>query len=469
MASAPISTIRARLLAWADEVFGMDLRAIALFRIGLGLILLLDLVDRSQDLIAHYTDLGALPRAVVPSAQGRLSLHMMSGEGWFQAALLAAAGLASLGLLFGFHTRLMLVAAWVLNFSIQTRNPMVLYGGDIVLRVLLFWALFLPLGELWSLDARRRRPRGARALHMGTAAFVVQIALIYITTAVLKTGDDWRNGTAVWYTLQIDHFTSPFGRQFLAFPGLLEVLTHAVFWFETVGPWLLLVPRWWVRVPVVLGFIGMHLSFEVFMEIGLFPWISALGWIPLLPRQAWDRLRLPTLEGGTLGASRLTQGVAVVALAYVTWWNLGSMSPKQFGVTGHWRTPARVLRIDQYWDMFAPEPLKDDGWFIVAGEREDGQLDDVLHGGPVTWAKPYDVANLYRNERWRKYMRNLWNRKYARLRDPYLHWRCREWNAHAADHARLVRVSLYYMREDSPPPGQTATSRKILLRTIDCE
>lgn len=457
-----------RARALYDRVFGMDLRALALFRISLGILLLIDLADRSRDVVAHYADGGALPRAVVPSADGRLSFHMMSGDPIFQQGMMLLAALFALGLLLGYRTRLCVFASWVLNFSLQTRNPLVLYGGDIVLREILFWSNFLPLGRVYAVDARDAAP-AARVSTVGTAAYLVQIALIYITTVLLKSGADWHNGTAVWYALQIDHFTSPLGRELLAFPRALSVLTYLVYWFEALGPWLLLVPRWWVRLPVVLGFMGMHLSFEAFMEIGLFPWISAASWLPLLPAEALDRLRLRRLDGATLRASPLVQGVAAVALLYVTWWNLGSVYPKVFSVKGDWRVPARVLRLDQYWDMFAPAPLKDDGWFILVGARKDGKEDDVLHGGPVTWAKPYNIAQNYKNERWRKYMRNLWNKKYASLRDPYLRWLCRSWNRNATEGAKLTKITMYYMVERSPAPGETAKVEKVRLRTLECK
>lgn len=48
-------------------MFGMDYRSLALLRFGLGLTMFGDLWDRSSDLGAHYTDLGApLPIGVLP-------------------------------------------------------------------------------------------------------------------------------------------------------------------------------------------------------------------------------------------------------------------------------------------------------------------------------------------------------------------------------------------------------------------
>src|ERR1043166_8836327 len=42
--------------------FAIDLRSLALFRIVLGLLILMDLFIRTQDLRVHYTDAGMFPR-----------------------------------------------------------------------------------------------------------------------------------------------------------------------------------------------------------------------------------------------------------------------------------------------------------------------------------------------------------------------------------------------------------------------
>ena len=53
----------------------------------------------------------------------------------------------------GYRARLATIACWFLVMSIHNRNPMILSAGDILLRLLLFWAMFLPLGARYSVDA----------------------------------------------------------------------------------------------------------------------------------------------------------------------------------------------------------------------------------------------------------------------------------------------------------------------------
>ena len=44
---------------------------------------------------------------------------------------------------------------WFMTTSLQTRNYFVGHSGDTYLRLMLFWAIFMPLGEHFSLDRIR--------------------------------------------------------------------------------------------------------------------------------------------------------------------------------------------------------------------------------------------------------------------------------------------------------------------------
>ncbi|MEX2215004.1 MAG: hypothetical protein WD768_12795, partial [Phycisphaeraceae bacterium] len=139
-----------------EPPFAIDRRALAAFRIAIALILLMDLLIRSGSVVEHYSDGGILPRSQwVQQNKGtaRWSLHAMNGEPAFQRALMIAAALAAGAMLVGWKTRGAVALAWLLTHSIQMRNPMINNGGDILLRGMLLWAVFLPLGSRWSIDA----------------------------------------------------------------------------------------------------------------------------------------------------------------------------------------------------------------------------------------------------------------------------------------------------------------------------
>ena len=141
-----------------ETFFSVDLRALALFRIGLGLIVSGDALDRCRSLML-LTDEGPSPRALLESLGGWPSLHGFSGGTGVTSALLAAQALVGLALAAGVVTRVAAVCSFLLVASVQHRAPLGPFAGDNLLRALLFWSLFLPLGARLSIDARGdRRP-----------------------------------------------------------------------------------------------------------------------------------------------------------------------------------------------------------------------------------------------------------------------------------------------------------------------
>ena len=115
-----------------DNPFTLDLRALALLRIGLGAILLADLVIRAPDLAVWLSDRGVFSREASIDFNGtwRWSLYWLNGEPiWAGFLMLLAAAFAFL-LIFGVRTRFVSVMSFVLLLSLHNRNPLLLQGGD---------------------------------------------------------------------------------------------------------------------------------------------------------------------------------------------------------------------------------------------------------------------------------------------------------------------------------------------------
>lgn len=285
-------------LASIKTIFGIDLRTLALFRVLLSLWILIDLFMRARDLVAHYTDAGVMPRTVQMEHLHitTWSVHLANGSAWFQALLFILAGLVALALLVGWRTRLMTVLSWALLLSLQNRNTFILSGEDNLALILLFWAMFLPLGARYSIDAALSRssnnPNNAYCT-LATAALLLQGMSMYFFSAVLKTHPIWtQDGTAVFYALQLDYLVTPLSLWFRQFEGLLTGLTYYVYVLELVGPILIFSPLFHrtFRTLLMLAFITMHLAFALFLEIGFFPFISIIMNLTFMPGWMWDRL-----------------------------------------------------------------------------------------------------------------------------------------------------------------------------------
>ncbi|MDY6782678.1 MAG: hypothetical protein SW833_09065 [Cyanobacteriota bacterium] len=280
-------------------IFGLDLRSLAVFRIGLALAVIAEVVTRSRALEAHYTDSGVLPRTVLIDQLLRpwyWSIHLISGQPAVQAFLfLLAIGLA-ICLLVGYHTRLVTIATWALIISVQNRNPVLSFAGDHVLRAVLFWAMFLPLGACYSIDSALNsssQPLPKRIFSGATIAFIIQLCFIYIWSAAFKTKSDlwWPTGDAVYYSLSYDQYTTHFGQFLLSFPNsFLRVLTFAALGFEWVGPLLLFIPFYnnFLRIIAIVSFVLLHIGFELCFDIGVLSYLSIVNWLCLIPSIVWD-------------------------------------------------------------------------------------------------------------------------------------------------------------------------------------
>ncbi|UPV76502.1 HTTM domain-containing protein (plasmid) [Halorussus limi] len=476
--------------------FGVDPRALAALRVSLGLLLLTDLYLRSRDLVAFYTDAGVLPRSVLREQFGGIalvSIHARFGSPWAVGLLFLVAGAFAVALAVGYRTRLATVVSFVLVVSLHARNPVLLNGGDSMLRRLLLWGAFLPLGRRWSVDALRRARDGARretersgrVASVASAALLLQVVLVYTTNAVYKLrGELWVSGEAILYVFNLDQLTVGLGETLAQYPALLRAFDRVWLGLLVTSVGLLLLTGW-ARAAFAALFVGMHLGMALTMRITVFPLLSIAGLIPFLPGVFWDaagaRVResrlgewldetdaparvaaaLPNVRrrvpGGVrrLGrwASRARPPVVGGLLALVLVWNAAAL--------GYVALPEDVSSAadpEEYrWDMFAPEPRTTDGWYVVPGRLESGERADVFHRRAVRWDEPPDVAASYRNVRWFKYMMDLRASAAEPLRPHFADYLCERWNATHEDD--VERVALYYVEQPVRLDGPDPTNR----------
>jgi predicted DCC family thiol-disulfide oxidoreductase YuxK len=590
--------LRDRLL----EGFALDLRTLALFRAALAAVILVDLALRAFNLEALYTDFGVLPRSEAVGAAGpyRIDLFLFDGQAWTAALLFIIEGFAALCLFFGHRTRLALLACLVLHASLVNRNPLVLIGGDNLVCCLLFWSLFLPVSARWSMDAALSTtppPQDNRHLSFAGAALVLQVLSVYFFSALLKRGVEWwPGGTAIYYAMSLDSYSSALGQWLLNFPHLLQGLSWYVWVLELVALPLALSPVFNrpLRFAVMLMLMAMHTGFLLCMEIMPFPLMSLAsltvlcgGWVwdalgrrhaarnpgavriyydrdcafclksclvlreflmlrdaTIAPAQdtprakalleanyswvvidtddqaylkwpaftvlvrrsplagwKWPLLRMPLWlrpgnavydfvgrHRGALGqvtswlwprrdvrfeSGRVAQRIALAFLLMVGAWNglnlLRPALPRWAQITERvLMPPLYFTRTDQIWDMFAPYPLKEDGWFVVPARLRDGSEIDLRRAAPVDYAKPGSVADAFGDLRWKTYLMHLWSQTYSTHRLFYGRYLCRSWNRTRDRDHQLMTFKIEYMLERTPPPGITPTVERQVLWRHEC-
>lgn len=284
-----------------EGFLAIDLRTLAFVRVLTGVVIIIDLISRARDLTVFYTDEGVVPRSLLYSGSAKwlFTVFGIGGSWEFVSFLFILTGIFALLLAYGYKTRLMTILTWVMIMSLQNRNPLVCYGGDSVLRMLLFWGMFVPWGAKYSIDSLRygfnrlsdHLPQ--KVFTVGTAGMALQVLYIYLFTALFKNGPEWHSeGTAVYYALAIDELASRFNYLGRMLPmEVLKALNWSVLAWEWIGPFLVAWPNWRVRVFGIIGFIALQAGFNFFMVLGLFPVFSTVAILVFVPSEVWDRLR----------------------------------------------------------------------------------------------------------------------------------------------------------------------------------
>lgn len=470
---------------WWQVVFGCDLRSLAVFRIMLGLLVLLDVGLRWPDIEALYSDSGFFTRELADEyyaqtagagwSQAIWSVYSFRGDVRFVTGLFVVQGLAGLALALGAATRGATVLAWVLVASAQVRNPIVITSGDMLLKLMLFWSMFLPLGRLWSLDALRRGHTVAKEQALwrcsfATAGLILQVIIMYFFTGVAKFNSIWFEGVAMDFVWRLDIFANSWGKYLVQFSALSQFVAWATLFIELIGIWLLLIPwkNWMWRLLVMAAYWAFHLGIAATMTIGLFPLICMVAWLPLWPAEGWRRRTSPNIAAAPVSESAFHRWTAVVGnlvcaamIGLMICWNLYNMNapwtkslmPKPLHYVGHWTA------FYQHFQMFGVPP-KVNPWFVFEAKLNDQQpnvpattLDIFCTDGILNYQKPPLVRDTLPGHNWRRLLQNMLHQDLAYLRQPLLDYAVRKWNARNTEtNQRQVRSAelFCYMQELGP-------------------
>ncbi|MDB5986728.1 MAG: hypothetical protein JWR16_1781 [Nevskia sp.] len=312
-------------------------------------------------------------------------------------------------------------------------------------------------GWVWdALDRRKQRREDARGkqplriYYDRDCGFCLKSCLLYQTFLILPRvqiapAQDTPRAKALleanYSWVVIDHDD----RAYLKWPAFVQLLKRSplFFWlgFLLQGSWAVPPGNW------CYDFVGRHR--------GAFG--AATGALMPYHQRRFD----------TGIVAQVLAGIAVVA---VFTWNLCTAHLLIRPIYAFLTPPFRVLRLDQLWDMFAPFPSKEDGWFVIPGELLDGTQVDVYHPerDGVSYDKPEYVVHEWPNIRWHKYMERIWSAEYSSNRLYYGRYLCRSWNASHAGAKQLKTFRIVYMLELSVPHGETPHVEQRVLWNHEC-
>jgi hypothetical protein len=408
---------------------------------------------------------------------GYFSLFQFSDTYIFALIVFILTGVVYLFLLAGYKTKLFTCLAWFLLTSLQNRNTLILQGGDDLLRLILFWAMFLPWGNFYSVDSMRQQTqyhKRKKVLSVATHGYVLLLFSVYFFTGLLKESTEWNSeGTALYYALSLDQMTWPFGKMLLSYPSVLKYLTVFIRWFEMLIPFLLFIPfrNTRFRMVFVSCIAVFQMCIALTMFVGLFYLIGIVTLIGILPAGAMNWVdkkirRKQQTKTNLKGASFFTKittnyyfnvvknSFLFFCIALCMLWNISTVSGSGLTVSNEFFKFGYGLRFNQNWGMFAPTVFKDDGWYIMSGTATDtAQIDISQNGAKVDYTKPTSILAQIKDDRWRKFYENYIFISNEFLR-PYLcAYLLKGWNATHPDKPISI-LKIIYMKEISVLPNQ---------------
>jgi len=466
----------------------IDTRSLAVFRILLGALVIADVVLRARNFSFYYTETGAVPQSLAMGATADVafSVFYLTTNPLAIAALFGLTALVGLQLLVGYRSTLATVLALLLVVSIDHHNPFVLSYADTLFRLLLFWAIFLPVGERWSIDALHSRPARTSVSSVATALALSQMVYMYFLNWYHKAENDlWTSGEATPLIMGLDDTTFLLGEFTRNFPTLMQY--GGLMWYYMLAfSWLLIFLTGRKRMLFVGMFFAGHASFALTVRIGAFPYVAFAGLSLFVQAQFWNDLdalwarlgvdqslitsllerladwgravpypQVDSMRLDLLRSSVYLVGLTIVVVVIVVM-AAGAYSPtvgdslESSGIETQIETGADTLRISQpTWTVFAPAPRTVDRYYVFPALTDDGQRVDVYNDRELSFDRPYDgLQKQYGSYRERFYMNSIrrggLNDRHAGPTHLAEHL-CTEWNN--THDTNLTHINMYQITE----------------------
>ncbi len=434
-----------------------------LFQCLIGFIVLLDLCLRFIDPAQREVATGLIPQSVIRmlSQDWNWSFHLAYESTPYQITFALITALCAVGLIMGRRTKWAFFGAWLMTLSLHNATWPSLNGGDTLMRMLLFWGMFLPDSEPFSIH---RSDPSQSSFTTGNGCLLFQMMLLYGCSAILKLNPDWLSGQALAGSLQNDLYATAWGQHLLNYPSLLKILTWGTLGLELSGPLIFLIwpQKPYLRMVTVLALMAMHVTIMATMEVGLFSLVAVAGLSLFIPKTFWDKLPsfmrgllrlLSRNEGSTEAPSKRSTFVwdvsSKIAFLWILAVNVHGFPGKPLALLDspalEWARTG--LGLWQRWGMFETIPSIN-GWFVAQLSLSDGSKIDLMQGeASVSWERPKTPSGMFPNHRWRKVFRELAHEDglgYEHLRDPVCRYLLVRWQENHPNEAKALALELFF-------------------------
>lgn len=352
-------------------MFFLDSRSLGLMRISISLCLLADLVLRAGMLQEFYGENGFFSLSAMKSIAWEkyyFTLFNWFNGSWFPRVHFALAILSAFMLLVGFKVKWNTVLSWVLLISLHNRNQLLLNGGDALLSMILFWGMFLPWGEKFSLDNKLNAENNSIP-YWAAIGLTGQIFFEYFFSGFNKSTDLWFSGKAFEHIMVLDQLTSDLA-VLVTSDFVKSVVFPCIFFGQMLVPFCLIIPsNKDILKSIGLGMLFLfHVFIFLFFDLGIFPFVCIAGLIGLVP-SGWF-LKSPEPAFHKTSIFNWKNMAAMFFFLYILILNLeGTGLIKSQMVT---QVPRILFRLDQPWKLFNDASIRNPSQIILQGEGLKG-------------------------------------------------------------------------------------------------
>jgi len=478
-------------------MLGSNYEAIAMYRISLGVMLLIELCSRFQYLHPFYSDSGTLPlKLLLPKSDSlykAICMHCYSGSMIYLQLLLAVQVALAVMLIVGYKTKLASIASWILYLSLTLRNTWLNFILDRYFHYLLFYSMFLPLDGAHAVDAKKyKHDHRETFISPGTIAFKVLITWLYWDAGYGKYSDPLQGWTLNAKPLPaldtyVRHTVAARIMYGLLGPAGLRLMTPTVVYAEMFcAPVALLgslVGNKRVVYATIIGMCSIHIGIAFTMRnTVLLSSVACVAWCIFLPSGVGTDVGFSSeiklnkrdkLQKHDASTWVKRHGISALIIAAFgcgsVWFEMFSEQCNQ----SHKHIWSTLLH--NRWNVFvgAEEYVT---WEIAPGQLADGSVVDVWgKSDSVNWNMPGAGApctSTARAGRWRSYP------YLAELKgeDGEVLWSylCRQWDEEnrvyeaGNEGKKLLKFNFFMLQADVKPNMGFSATRKRLIHAHDC-
>jgi hypothetical protein len=472
------------------SLFTLDIRALSIMRILLGVICLVDLVFFSYSLINSIIPLEVVIKDFF--TQNYRSIYTISDNMIVYGVLIAVHTALTISYTLGYKTKYTAPLFWFFTCSIQWANPLFTNAGSDVARLLIWWSIFLPINKIYSIDSgwKKAKTQEYRVSNIATLGIGVQILSIYFFAFFLKTGVEWRNEfSAVYYSLHRSYISSEVGTWLSQYFTLTQGLTIFTLALELLGPILYLIFKPRGKIIIALLFILLHVGFLITMRLWSFPFYCLAGCIILLPTHFRNYIQKKSTSLHKTNLSErfwFTQTFVNIALVAIILYSMmrnirgidyaqrEKFFPNEINKYGYF------LRLDQNRWIFAPDISHYNGWHQINGLYKNkneivnlSSLDQKVYEWKPTLRQ---IHSILPTEAWVKFVEY-----YVTFNDPkgkysnyFVQYLCHQWNNNHESQEAIKAIQMMYHYESITLPKENlskepSTIQEKYLGTRNCK